>query len=466
MSEQFSEPAQKRAIRVRRLNLLLGVLAAILACILIVTVAFTLRSYRDAYDATERYNRAQADAAAMRSVSDYLTDRARTFAISGDPQAAFEYYLEVEATKQRDAALSDMEALFSDAEATRLLGEALRISNELAEIERYAMRLAIEADGYELSAYPTALQQTVLTDADAALSREAQAEKARTLLFDENYQTHKSGIRANVSECERTLIGEAARFQANSVGRLGRALVFDTVLTAMLLVIVIVVILCTKALVLSPLHTVIRTIPTGQSIPETGSDELRYLIRAYNDAHERSKEHQDRLAYDATHDHLTGLMNRAAFDEHRVNAHKRRQAMLLIDVDLFKELNDSLGHDGGDRVLQKVAQTLRANFREEDCLCRIGGDEFAVILLHTDRSLRSMIERKLEDIRAALSDDADGLPRVTLSIGVAFCDSENPTDDLYKDADAALYVVKEHGRNGYAFFDDIKTDDRKDEKEC
>ena len=128
--------------------------------------------------------------------------------------------------------------------------------------------------------------------------------------------------------------------------------------------------------------------------------------------------------------------------------------MFIFDVDHFKEFNDRYGHDMSDRVLQKVAATLTGNFRTEDYVCRFGGDEFTVLMVHATSAMRELVENKIERIRETLRDTADGLPVITLSIGVAFSDRPDPTDDILKDADTALYVTKERGRDGYTFYGD------------
>ena len=108
----------------------------------------------------------------------------------------------------------------------------------------------------------------------------------------------------------------------------------------------------------------------------------------------------------------------------------------------------------GDRVLQKVANAIQNNFREEDYVCRFGGDEFTVIMVHATSAMRSLVEAKIESIRETLRNTSDGLPVITLSIGVAFSDRPDPTDDILKDADTALYATKERGRDGYTFYGD------------
>ena len=87
-------------------------------------------------------------------------------------------------------------------------------------------------------------------------------------------------------------------------------------------------------------------------------------------------------------------------------------------------------------------------------MCRYGGDEFTVIMVHATSEMRPMVETKLESIRSVLKNTDDGLPPITLSIGVAFSDRPDPTDDILKDADAALYLTKERGKDGYSFYGD------------
>ena len=156
------------------------------------------------------------------------------------------------------------------------------------------------------------------------------------------------------------------------------------------------------------------------------------------------------------HDPLTGLMNRNAFEglkDYLKQSHKP-MALLLLDVDKFKGVNDTYGHDKGDKVLQKVGHLLQGSFRSGDYPVRIGGDEFLVILNDFDEVNRSTIKRKLELITWQLEDTADGLPQVTLSVGVAFS-KQGYNDELFNQADAALYAVKAAGRNGLKFFDEL-----------
>ncbi len=170
-----------------------------------------------------------------------------------------------------------------------------------------------------------------------------------------------------------------------------------------------------------------------------------------------------RLDHMARHDHLTGVLRRGAFVEHGSAllaghaAAGRPTAVLMIDIDHFKRINDNFGHAQGDRALATVAAELLAGLREGDILGRIGGEEFAALLPNTDtrqaalaaERLRARIEAITETEDAARASQVQPLPRLTASFGVAVCHAATPLTlhDLLTRADAALYGAKSAGRN-------------------
>lgn len=157
----------------------------------------------------------------------------------------------------------------------------------------------------------------------------------------------------------------------------------------------------------------------------------------------------------ANTDPLTGLPNRARFTEvfelelKRVNRENSRMSLALFDLDRFKRINDAYGHDCGDAVLKKVAELFHQRLRATDWVCRIGGEEFCVILAGVGESQAAVIA---EDIRArieAMSLVYDGEEiKTTISAGVAELDPAAPSlADLYTEADKRLYQAKARGRN-------------------
>jgi diguanylate cyclase (GGDEF)-like protein len=108
-------------------------------------------------------------------------------------------------------------------------------------------------------------------------------------------------------------------------------------------------------------------------------------------------------------------------------------------------------------VLRKISAALTASFRLEDCICRIGGDEFVVLMRQVDSTLKYVVRDKIRMVQEKLM-MKDDLPPATLSIGVAFSDDKGigeGEDNLFNRADKALYSIKEHGRDGYAFYGDM-----------
>lgn len=445
---------KQEGFRLQRLNRIMVLAAVLLGIALVAASLSTNRSFSELEKATEGYIRARKDVADMQAGSDYLTDRVRTFIVTGDPDSAADFFYEVEVTRRRDLAVESMEQTLSGSDGARYLSAALQASNQLAEIERYAMKLAAAGNGLDIGTLPAALGTVTLTAADEALSAEEKLVKAREMVFDATYQAYKEDIRENLALCEQALIGETEDVQKKSTDRLENALTAQTLLIAIVVMLVILIVLYNAHLIIRPVNALVKAIEEDRPAKESGAYELRFVSRAYNEARAQSQENQEALAYKATHDALTGLFNRGAFEKARQTTRGRAQAMFIFDVDDFKGFNDTYGHDMGDRVLQKVARILAGNFRSEDYVCRFGGDEFTVLMVHATSAMRELVENKIENIREALRDTEDGLPRITLSIGVAFSDRPDPTDDILKDADTALYITKERGRDGYTFYGD------------
>lgn len=157
-------------------------------------------------------------------------------------------------------------------------------------------------------------------------------------------------------------------------------------------------------------------------------------------------------------DKLTGLWNRG-FCERKITSYlslpDAKGALLVIDIDNFKLVNDSRGHDCGDTVLREVGAVLRDTFRATDIMGRIGGDEFMIFLpgCSSDDLPRDRIVQFLEKINEINTDTERELPQIGASIGIALAPHDGTSfRDLFKHADQALYLSKENGKNQYAFY--------------
>lgn len=174
-----------------------------------------------------------------------------------------------------------------------------------------------------------------------------------------------------------------------------------------------------------------------------------FLIFTYHSHRKLAK-----MQKEAFLDPLTQIQNRRSFDIIQRNLDQEHQpyALALIDIDYFKQVNDQYGHLIGDQLLQKVATMIKKTFRSQDYTFRIGGDEFAVLILNANTDARSSIAMKFSELNRQLKHPGDDLPASSLSIGVVFS-SDNPKDlSFYEAADAALYEVKENGRGHVRFY--------------
>jgi diguanylate cyclase (GGDEF)-like protein len=172
------------------------------------------------------------------------------------------------------------------------------------------------------------------------------------------------------------------------------------------------------------------------------------------------KQSQAQLAHLAHHDPLTGLPNRLLFNDRLDHALDRARrdgsqlAVLFVDLDRFKHINDSLGHLAGDGLLQEVAARLTGAVRREDTVARMGGDEFTLLLEDLRRPEdAAVLARKLLDVLSGPYSVAGRELFVTASVGISLYPRDGSgCEELIRNADAAMYQAKEEGRNGYHFY--------------
>ena len=187
---------------------------------------------------------------------------------------------------------------------------------------------------------------------------------------------------------------------------------------------------------------------------------LDALERAVADRTSELQEAQARAQHLADHDALTGLPNRRLLEDRLTQAlalsqrNRKQTAVMFVDIDRFKAINDSLGHAAGDVLLKEISQRLVNQLRVGDTICRIGGDEFVVVLPEVKRSsdVAQVAQKVIEQLAQAVPLEGRDLI-VTASIGISvFPDDGDDAETLIRNADAAMYAAKELGRANYQFF--------------
>jgi len=454
-AQEAADAPPHSGIHLRTANIFFVILAFVAAAALFIADISVAQGYERMKLASDRYIEAQLSASDMESGSDYLTDRVRCFVVTGDKEYLNDFFKEVHVTRRRDAAVENLGGLLegSGGAALESLNDALELSNELLGTEYVAMRLRLEADGDSAAEIPQELAAIELSPQDRSLSADEKLKKAQTLVFDNNYMHYKDRIRENVGLCTQALIRTSSQELETASSRMSLLVHIQTALTVFFLFIVLSIVVIIRSQIQKPLSRMVKMMQNSETLPPTGAEELRFVTRTYNKILEENREARERLSHEASHDALTGLFNRGAYDMLMESVDREHMALILIDVDYFKAVNDNYGHTIGDRVLQKVADILQKSFRSVDIICRIGGDEFVVIMTRSNSTMRQLVLNKINRANDLLRHPKDGLPPVSLSVGVAFSDRKNPKGDIFADADEALYRVKEAGRNGCAFFE-------------
>ena len=312
--------------------------------------------------------------------------------------------------------------------------------------------MRLEAGDYDLSEIPEDIASIPLSEEDLALSSEDLLKKAQSLVFDNNYMHFKDRIRENVNLCTQSLIRTSSQELEKASAQMSLLVWIQTAMTVLFLLTVFGVVAFISVEIRKPLTKMIEKMRGQETITPTGAEELRFVTRTYNSILQENRAARERLSHEASHDALTGLFNRGAYDLLMKSVDTSHMAMIIVDIDYFKSVNDTYGHAVGDRVLKRVAEILRNSFRSVDILCRIGGDEFVVVMTRVNSSMAQLVKSKISRANDLLQHPKDDLPPVSLSVGVAFSDRENPKGDIFTDADTALYRVKQAGRNGCAIY--------------
>ncbi|MBO4914909.1 MAG: diguanylate cyclase [Oscillospiraceae bacterium] len=443
---------EKSGLPLGKLNYVMTAVTLLISALLIYATYRTSSGYERVNAATANYIAWEQSASSIKDATDYLTEQARNFVMTGEKKYLQNYFLEVNVTRRRESAMAKLKGTSSE-EAYSKLEDAMRQSQAQMSLEWYAMRLTISAYGYNPSDFPVELQSTTLLSKDAKLSRAEKQERAQQMVLDSTYLEKKAAIDEDLRSYLTTLEEATRSQQEQTSNEMRKLLETQRLLVITLIMIFILVIIMNSFLIINPLMKGILHIRTEQPIPISGSYEFQYLAKTYNLMFVANQKKANALAYEASHDKLTGLYNRVEYDELIKSPDMLTSALLLIDVDKFKSVNDTYGHDVGDKVLVHISAVLRESFRSNDYICRIGGDEFATIMVNSGPQFTELIRNKVQRMNDKLMHPTtDDIPPISLSVGVAFGCEQNGTGSVVKDADLALYQVKEHGRCDVAFF--------------
>lgn len=443
-----------RKLHIKRFSTGSIILAAILSVLFVVIYIFGSRCYRRMDEATQLYLVSEQSAMQLQKGSDLLTEQVRMYVLTGERKYMDGYFEEANVTKSREAAVDALREHFAGTQILTDLENALGDSKMLMDREFYAMHLTARANSLPEDQLPQEVAAASLSEEDLALTPQALSEKARTTVSDSIYQGVKSKINDNVDRCVEDLLQLTQEHRSTYSSLFLRLYILEEAGLLILIVFLIISSIIVRMLIVDPLVCYNASIQQDETVPVIGAAELQSLAQTYNKVFTENQATQKIIRHEAEHDALSGLLNRRSFNKilSMYTESNLSFALIIVDIDVFKSVNDTYGHAIGDAVITQVAEKIKNAFRITDYVFRIGGDEFSVIMLDMNSRLRPAIEEKLLELKESLKDLPKELPAVTISAGIAFSDRENPTGTIFQDADKMLYRVKENGKNGYLFY--------------
>lgn len=457
--EETSVKKSKRSIisgyPMAKTNFILVTFVSVIAVFLLITTFRMNTGYQKLENTIENYIVWEQYVKNMELSSDYLTNEVRSFVETGNIEHLNLYFKEAEETRRRDEALEKIREYFSEESSVyKSLNAVMNSSLTLMFHEYAAMCLKLEAMGKDPLDYnPVLVSEDYISPEDSALSSAQKDELARELVFDSYYQQKKDEISGNVMVCMSQLKDEVTKQEVESSLTVENMLIMQHFWIVLLILSVAAIVVMNFLQIIRPLHRAVPLIRGDKQVPVEGASEFRLLAYAYNRMYEINREYKEKLRFRANHDQLTGALNRRGIEEILNDADLESVALLLIDIDFFKEINDSYGHSAGDRVLSNISKILQSEFRSEDVICRMGGDEFAIVMWRTGPEMKELISGKIKHVNELLCSGFDGMPSVSISVGVAF--GGEHSDDIFNRADKALYKVKASGRANCAFYEDL-----------
>lgn len=441
---------KREGVSLRTIHKWLIVSAVILTCFMIYSTYRLAGSFMHVKQASEKNIELETAVHRLMDASDYLTEKVQRFTVTGDRIFMEHYFIEAFASKRREEAIAKLELDANATAALEHLREAMHYSVKLMDREYYAMRLVIEAQG--IKEYPDVLKKVTLRTGDAALSPQDKMRRATEMVLDAEYYEQKNKIRAGIQKSIDAVEKLTHNTETNAMDTFQLDMNFGRGVILLQILVIFFVVWLTSHLGINPILRAVDRIKEDCPIPEVGANEFRYLAQAYNKMYSVYKSSIEHLNFKASHDELTGAYNRAGYELLLSGVDLKSTYMILFDVDHFKSVNDTCGHETGDKVLRKLVSVLKRNFRSDDYVCRIGGDEFVVFMGHASEMQQHLIKAKIENINEELGNPEDGLPPFSVSVGIAHGSQVDSESGLFEKCDLALYESKNRGRHTYTFY--------------
>ena len=444
-----------RGFKIRSLAQVCIILCGILLLITYWSIAQVNQNYQNLIESTNDCVQGERCALMLERSSDYLTEQVRLFVLGQDLTYVHNYFAEVNAGT-REAMVEQLRQIYGDNDPNSVeqLRDALDRSRALEEKEIHAMRLTALRMNIDTERLPARLVQWPLTAEELAMTDYELEMAAYELVYGFDYLKEKQRIEDSTQRTLNLLADKTKQRQRESAQALQETFIKQRFYTFLMMLLVMVVFFLVGVLIIHPISEQIRAIRANKRWRPIGGYEMRYLASVYNRLYDRNEVYRERLEYRARHDALTGIFNRETFEyqKEQLRGKKRPLALMLVDVDEFKQVNDTLGHEAGDDALRRVANELQNMTLEKEYIAaRIGGDEFAVLIYDAGEEIAPQVGEIVRGINETMRQVQAGTLRISVSAGIAFS-QEGYTDLLFRRADLALYHTKRNGRCGISAY--------------
>ena len=426
---------------------LISIFAVVISGLLVFSVVYISQKNEEINVSTQNYIVLKNAANDVQLASDDLTNDVRLFVTTAKKEYMDSYFVEANETRRRENAIDIIHEL---TEGTSIhetvhndVTEAYNESQELMKLEFYAMKLICLDEGVSFEEYPEVANYEI----DSSLPVSEYFNEAMEAVFGDEYMQSKKIIISNVDNAIKTIDDLMEKNISRSETYLRGLIIFQSIIIIVNIAFIAGVVILMHIYIINPMNSAVNSLANNEEVRVKSNREFNYLADVFNRVHRANEDIKESLKYEAEHDKLTGLYNRTGYDRVFKSLKLDKTIYVLLDIDKFKEVNDTLGHEMGDKVLTRTADVIKKYFNDNNSyLCRIGGDEFAIIIDNATTDMNDVIVEKCKKMDEEISRASGNMPGTSLSIGIAHGTIRDTTDTLFRKADSALYKIKNAGR--------------------
>lgn len=457
---QSNSKYQSRGISLKLVGWIVSALAVIVSALLVISLQLISHEDQVVNRTYQNYLSLKETSNDVQQASDYLTEQVRLFVVNGEKVYMDNYFNEAYVVQRRDKAIEKIHALIENTPEHNVIHESIEAafneSMNLMNLEYYAMKLVCLDGNISYSINDKDNNVANYTTGIDDIAPENRRTEALNAVFGEKYMTSKNIIANNINAALSKIDDLMHQNVEKAAADLKRLTVFQTVVIIVHVVLIGGAIIFMHVFVLAPMSATVKSLSKNEEVHVHSNREFNYMADTYNRVRAQNERVKERLVYEAEHDKLTGLYNRTGYDTLYRRMKLNRTIYILLDIDKFKDVNDSFGHEMGDKVLIRTASALEKCFNEDNAyVFRIGGDEFSILIENTSMDMDTEVIKRCKKLGEELSKPQGRIPGTTLSVGVAHGTIDDTTDTLFKKADTALYKVKHSGRANVSLYSKI-----------